>query len=419
MESIRSALAMGQPVTTNLQQQTDQAPETVLSQSAVPPAVTQDVTDIIPGIKTAPQEAGTLPEGTPLPGIPTPSATTTSPTPSQEELYQRAVGEGFQGDITDWQKSVTSQTTAIQKEPVEATLAKEEEAPVEILEEPVGTMAAISSFLDNPQVQMAMFQAAKALDPKGFGGQLAVGMEPILKGQDYQKYVSDLLSGKAPDEITSGTILSPKEKESAIKQYQGQQLVDKAESPLQKLYRDIAKTATAGEYNMAVAKTKIAIDMAKAINATNNDKNKKEVTESYKAISDIRGKISMDIIDKEGNFDNDAYRTAILGGQPLMTAGDKEALKAAVEFLEGKGYNTIGMRQLLDATDNLTQPATINPLAPPPTPAAVEGPESIEAGVSSGALTDHGDGTYTVNVPGHALNGQKVKVGKNGDLRTL
>lgn len=302
--------------------------------------------------------------------------------------------------------------------PVETTLSAEEEAPVEVLEQPAGAYAAISSFLDNPQVQMAMLQAAKALDPKGFGGTLAVGMEPVLKGKDYQSYVSDLLSGKPPEEITSGTILSPKEKATAIKQYQGQQLVDKAESPLQKLYRDIAKTATSGEYSMAVAKMKIAAEMAKSINASTSAKDKKEVTEAYKALSDVRGKLSVDIMSADGTINEASLTQAMLGGQQLMTPGDKEALMAAVKYLEDSGYETLGMRSLLDATDNLTQPVTTNPLAPPPPASAVKGPESVEAGVASGALTDHGDGTYTVNVPGHPFNGQKVKV-VDGELRTL
>ena len=302
--------------------------------------------------------------------------------------------------------------------PVETTLSAEEEAPVEVLEQPAGAYAAISSFLDNPQVQMAMLQAAKALDPKGFGGTLAVGMEPVLKGKDYQSYVSDLLSGKPPEEITSGTILSPKEKATAIKQYQGQQLVDKAESPLQKLYRDIAKTATSGEYSMAVAKMKIAAEMAKSINASTSAKDKKEVTEAYKALSDVRGKLSVDIMSADGTINEASLTQAMLGGQQLMTPGDKEALMAAVKYLEDSGYETLGMRSLLDATDNLTQPVTTNPLAPPPPASAVKGPESVEAGVASGALTDHGDGTYTVNVPGHPFNGQKVEV-KDGELRTL
>ena len=353
-----------------------------------------------------------------LPGIPpVDTSTTTAPVPSQADAYQRAVDAGFEGDMTAWQKSVASQTAALQKEPVETTLAKEAEAPVEVLEQPAGAYAAISSFLDNPQVQMAMLQAAKALDPKGFGGTLAVGMEPVLKGKDYQSYVSDLLSGKPPEEITSGTILSPKEKATAIKQYQGQQLVDKAESPLQKLYRDIAKTATSGEYGMAVAKMKIAAEMAKSINASTSAKDKKEVTEAYKALSDVRGKLSVDIMSADGTVNEASLTQAMLGGQQLMTPGDKEALMAAVKYLEDSGYETLGMRSLLDATDNLTQPVTTNPLAPPPPASADKGPVSIEDRVASGALVDNGDGTYTVTVG--PFKDQKVKVGKDGELRTL
>ena len=352
---------------------------------------------IIPGVDLA--EKSTGPPGgaplydeqgnpLPLPGIP------------QEEMsIRRAPEEDF---------------TAV---PVETTLSAEEEAPVEVLEQPAGAYAAISSFLDNPQVQMAMLQAAKALDPKGFGGTLAVGMEPVLKGKDYQSYVSDLLSGKPPEEITSGTILSPKEKATAIKQYQGQQLVDKAESPLQKLYRDIAKTATSGEYGMAVAKMKIAAEMAKSINASTSAKDKKEVTEAYKALSDVRGKLSVDIMSADGTVNEASLTQAMLGGQQLMTPGDKEALMAAVKYLEDSGYETLGMRSLLDATDNLTQPVTTNPLAPTSPASADKGPVSIEDRVASGALVDNGDGTYTVTVG--PFKDQKVKVGKDGELRTL
>jgi len=157
--------------------------------------------------------------------------------------------------------------------------------------------------------------------------------------------------------------------------------------------------------------------MAKSINASTSAKDKKEVTEAYKALSDVRGKLSVDIMSADGTVNEASLMQAMLGGQQLMTPGDKEALMAAVKYLEDSGYETLGMRSLLDATDNLTQPVTTNPLAPPPPASADKGPVSIEDRVASGALVDNGDGTYTVTVG--PFKDQKVKVGKDGELRTL
>ena len=245
---------------------------------------------------------------------------------------------------------------------------------------------------------MILFNAAKALDPKGFGGTLAEGMMPMVKGMDYQDYVSDLLAGKDPAKIVTGRTLSPAEQRQAWTDVGDVARTDierdkeeKIETPLQKLYRDLSKTALAGEYNKSTASLKLGSSWAQALKKETDEKTKKEVSEAYKVIQDVRSKLTEDMFNPDGSINTDALNEALFGGQKITTDADNESLRAAVDFLEGKGYEVLGMRNYLDATGNLTKPYE-NPLTKP----APVTPASVKEAVDKGTVIDNGDGSYTI-----------------------
>ena len=262
----------------------------------------------------------------------------------------------------------------------------------------VGVPEKEPTFWESPLVHQALFNAAKALDPKGFGGTLAEGMMPMVKGMDYQDYVSDLLAGKDPAKIVTGRTLSPAEQRQAWTDVGDVARTDierdkeeKIETPLQKLYRDLSKTALAGEYNKSTASLKLGSSWAQALKKETDEKTKKEVSEAYKVIQDVRSKLTEDMFNPDGSINTDALNEALFGGQKITTDADNESLRAAVDFLEGKGYEVLGMRNYLDATGNLTKPYE-NPLTKP----APVTPASVKEAVDKGTVIDNGDGSYTI-----------------------
>lgn len=284
--------------------------------------------------------------------------------------------------------------------------------------------AKLSEGLANPKVQQAMFQAAQALDPTGFGGRLATSGLENLAGQESGNAISGMLAGKSPEEVQS--ILSQPEMSQAIADVQKiegtkleEEKVGKIESPAQKLLRSVTTASIQGDKNMAVAQTRILGDMAKNV-ATIQDKNmRQEVGQAYNAISEIRKTIPVDILSADGTINEQAFLEAVTAGQPIMTDAQKESLKSSVDLLEKQGFDTLGMRAYLDRTESLTKKPAVatNPLSP----VKEEAPAlNIADQVRAGNLQDNGDGTFTIlKHENSALINQKVRVDANGKLRTI
>lgn len=288
--------------------------------------------------------------------------------------------------------------------------------------------ARLAEGLQNPKVQQAMFQAAQALDPQGFGGRLAASGLANLSGQQSQEMVSRLLAGEDISDIQ--TTLSQPEISQAISDVQSVQAgqrdeakLAKIESPEQKLFRAVTTARVQGDNQMAVAQTRILGDMQKNIAAIKDKNMRQEVSQAYSAISEIRKTIPLDILSADGTINEKAFLEATLGGgQGIRTDAQKESLKASVEVLEKQGFDTLGMRAYLDRleSESNNQKPTIltNPLAsaPPQKVPALNVTDQVRAG----NLQDNGDGTFTILKHQDTSNiGQKVKVDANGTLRFL
>ena len=228
--------------------------------------------------------------------------------------------------------------------------------------------------MTSPRMRTAMMEAAKALDPTGFGGKLATSMGPIMAGEFEDDYMSRILAGEDPGKIGKDYtgVLSMDQMNNAraevikiAEQRRKQQATDETEDPAQKLYRQMAGEAYKGGVALSVADKNYYGKLHSAIASSGSANNKQITTQAFKQLNDVADKLPVGVYtkDADGNIvmDEDKWSDFLLSDHKPITPTEIDAFIGALEELERLGVPTMGFENSLDNMKKLR--ANLSPLA--------------------------------------------------------
>jgi hypothetical protein len=215
--------------------------------------------------------------------------------------------------------------------------------------------------MTSPRMRVAMMQAAKALDPTGFGGKLATGMEPIMTGEFENDYMSRVLAGEDPGKVGKdyAGVLSMDQMNSArdevikiAEQQRKQQATDETEDPIQKFYREMTGTAYKGQISLDVADKNYFGKIHSAIASSGSANNKQITTQAFKQLNDIADKLPVGVYtkDADGNIvmDEAKWSKFLLSDHKPVTPTEINSFIGAIEQLIEMNVPTMGFENSLE-----------------------------------------------------------------------
>ena len=249
------------------------------------------------------------------------------------------------------------------------------------------------NLMTSPKMRTAMMEAAKALDPNGFGGKLATSMGPIMAGEFENDYMSRVLAGEDPGKVGKDFkgVLSMDQMNSArdevikiAEQKRKQQATDETEDPAQKFFREMTGTAYKGGIALDVADKNYLGKMHSAVAASGNSQDKQTVTQAYKQLNSISDKLPVGVYtkDAEGNIvlDQDKWKQFLLSDDKPVTPIEIKAFIGAIEELNRIGAPTLGFENSLEDMKKLRDNTGGTQVAISPTPIKDETKQKFQEG---------------------------------------